>query len=155
MKMDLALSWCLHCHPKISLKSLHHFIFHELSYQTSSVFPSKFHAYHVSTRDGEFVFAMRSALLSGRHCSRRGPDPPLCSGVERPTSLKRIYCELTRGFDTRLIRHNPLQESVGGAASCHVWREASISDTVSHAGSVTTSGHFTNFFLKFVDLDND
>lgn len=155
MKMDLALSWCPHCHRKIFLKSLHHFIFHELSYQASSVFLSKFHGYPVSTRDCEFVFAMRSALLSGHRCSRRGPDPPLCSGVERPTSLKRIYCELTRRFDTGLIRHNPLEESVGRAASCHVWMEASISYMVSHAGSVTTSGHFMNFFLEFVDLYND
>lgn len=47
---------------KISLKSFHHFIVHEPSYQTSHVFPSKLYGYHVSTRDCEFVFAMRSGL---------------------------------------------------------------------------------------------
>lgn len=84
MKMDLARCWCPRCHPEISLKSLHHFIFHEPSYQTSPVFPSQFHGYNVSARDCEFVFAMRSSLLSGRGCSRRGLDPSLCGGVELP-----------------------------------------------------------------------
>lgn len=83
MKMDLARCWCPRCHPEISLKSLHHFIFHELSYQTSPVFPSQFHGYHVSARDCEFVFAMRSSLLSGRGCSRRGLDPSLSRVARR------------------------------------------------------------------------
>lgn len=118
MKNDLALSYYLCCHPKISLKSLHHFIFHELSYQTSSVFPFKFHGYHVCTRDCEFVFAMRLALLSGCLFSRRGPDPSLCGRDERPTSLKRIYCELIHRFDTGLIRHDPLEESEQAIVPC-------------------------------------
>lgn len=78
MEKDLALSWCPRCHLEISLKSLHHFIFHELAYQTSSVFPCKFHGYHVSTRPSEFVFAMRLALLSGRSAST-GVLTPLCA----------------------------------------------------------------------------
>lgn len=148
VQMDSALSWCPCCQPKISLKSLHHFNFHDLfPYRTSSVFPSKFHGYHVSARDCEFVFAMRSALLSGRRSSRRGPDPSLCGGVERPTSLKRIYCELARSFDSGLIRHDRLGESVGRGA-CVDGSFLFILYMVSHAGSVTTSGQFLNIFLR-------
>lgn len=145
MKKDLALSWCLRCHPKISLKSLRHFIFHGPPYRTSSVFPSKFHGYQVSAGDCEFVFACvrlfqvvasKAAEALTPLCAAESSGRRLWRGLQRINTQIWFWTDQARSFRGELVK-------------------VSLSYMGSHARSVSTSGHFMNFFIKFVDLYND